>query len=109
MTLNRTEQIELCELKKLIRKEIRKDVRKFEQDLIQEIIEEGSSSKKIRKAINNSLNLITSVNENRKYGPTKITNRNELVREATEFYKKLYSDMDQINRGERGTPFKNNH
>ncbi len=36
----------------------------------------------------------TSVNENRKYGPIKITNRNEIGRETTEFYKKLYSDTD---------------
>ncbi len=46
------------------------------------------------------------MNENRKNGTTKITNRNEIVREATEFYKISYSDTDQIDRGQRGCPSK---
>jgi len=49
--LSISEQIELVELKKLIKKRIREDIRRFEETIISDIIEDTWSTRKTRKAL----------------------------------------------------------
>lgn len=86
------DQVDLCELKKTIRREIRRDIRDYEEKLTCEIIEESGSTKKLWKEINQGRKLLTSIRN--KEGEIEM-DRQEIINPVTEFYRQLYGRDQQ--------------
>ncbi len=84
----REEKIELTLLKSQVKQAIRKDLKDYESTAIEEILEENGSSKKVKKFVFPEKSLITSIKSTK---GEKISGRREIVKEATEFYRNLYS------------------
>ena len=90
-------EIDFIETRKLTRQKIREDVAKFNEKLIEEVIERNKSLKKAHSTVTNKKKWIQSVNDN----GIEITNRDDILRLVTQFYKELYSgDATQIQENE---------
>lgn len=85
------QKVEWAELRKLIRKEIRKDCKLYEERRVIEIIEETWSTKKVWRELTVSRKVTVGLKDK---GGKMITNRESLLNEATDFYKKLYAKSD---------------
>lgn len=86
--MSKLDQIELVELRKLIKKKIREDVAKFENEVTIGIIESSWPTRQVKKALSKGKILLPGLKD--KAG-NLITDREGIVRLATEFYSGLYS------------------
>jgi len=87
VTLNVSEQLELVELKKLIKKKIQEDLKSYNEQVAREIIESTWSSKKTKKALSLGQNLLPRIKN--KEGE-EISDRDKIVEIATNFFENLY-------------------
>ncbi len=86
-------------MNKLTKKEIYAVIKNYEEEVVREIIEENWSTRSAKKAIRQGTYMLAKVKNNARI---EIYDRKEVVREATKFYKNLYSEETDEARGEEG-------
>lgn len=99
---SRNNEIEFCEVRKLVKKCIREDIVAFHLRMIEDVIRRNKSLKKAYKVIEGGKKLIKCVSKDGR----EITNRREISNAVTAFYKELYerrndSGEDRINHQDR--------
>ena len=99
--LDKTEVIELTELRKLIKKSIREDIRNYDTARIAEILEDSRSFKKAKKELYPHKPLISGF-RNKKGLLTQ--DREVIVKTATDFYRDLYAARKTTNARVKETP-----
>ncbi len=87
----REEKIELTLLKNQVKQAIWKDLKDYESTAIEEILKECGSSKKVKKFVFQDKSLITSIMTTK---GEKISGKREIIKEATEFYRNLYKNIN---------------
>ena len=95
--LSKVDQIELVELRKLIKKKIREDINRFENEVTTEIIESSWSTRKVKKALAKGNALMPGLKDSR---GNLIRDREGIVNLATEFYSSLYSGGKELGEQE---------
>ncbi len=88
-TLNKKEQIELIEIKKLIKKKIKNDLYNFDQEMAKSIVESTWSTRQVKKALAKGRCLLPKIKN--KQGKL-IYNRELIAKTVTEYYQDLYAD-----------------
>lgn len=90
--VNKTTQqkIEHSEIRKLVQREIRKDIKIHEDNIIKTIMEKTGSTKEIKKEI--SYNKKCWIGKLVKEDGTILTDRDEILEEATKHFEKIYTD-----------------
>ncbi len=89
ITLSVKKQIELTELRKLIKKKIREDVIRSDEEIAENSIESTWSTKQTNRALNKGRFMLPKIKS--KQG-TLIFDREKIVESAKDFFKELYSD-----------------
>ena len=76
------------EMNKRTQREIRRDIKEYNTEKVKKVMERSKSVKKFRKEITYGKHWMLGVKD---ANGKRLSSRGEIVRQATEFYKKLYS------------------
>ncbi len=86
---NDPEQVELIELRKLIKKKIKEDLTRFEEEIAENIIESTWSTKQANRALTRGTFLLPKIRNNQ---GTLTFDRGKIIETTKDFFKGLYSD-----------------
>ncbi len=89
ITLSVKEQIELIELRKLIKKKIKENLTRFEEEIAENIGESTWSTKQANRALTRGRFLFPKIRNNQ---CSLIFDRGKIIETAKDFFKELYSD-----------------